>query len=86
MLRRVQDAVLGFNWKETTLKFGKNEIRLQKVGSEYWVEIERLGEKKAYRVDYVFGGNWKLLFLTTFPNGEIHILPISWLVEEKNGK
>jgi len=83
ILKKARKENLVSNWQNTTLRFGKREIHLQKRGSEYWIEIERFGKKKAYRVDYVLGGNWKQLYLTVFPNGEIHILPISWLVEDK---
>ena len=81
MLQRISLETLRAPWEDTVLSFGKKKIRLYRKGTEFWVEIERLGRREAYRVDYVLGGNWKQLFLTTLPNGEIHILPISWLVE-----
>ncbi len=82
-LRQATPETVLSEWKNTTLNFGKKKIRLEIRGGNYWMVIERADQKARYRVDYVFGGNWKQIYLTVFPNGEIHILPLSWLVEDK---
>jgi len=43
-------------------------------------------KEHTYRVDYVIGGFWKQLYVTTFPNGELHILPAMWIVKTQSWK
>ncbi len=70
-------------WENQTLNFGKKQIVLIEKDGKYFMKIKRLDNEETYRVNYVFGGNWKQIYLTELPNGEIRILPLSWLVEEK---
>ncbi|QJA06218.1 hypothetical protein FVE67_05115 [Thermosulfurimonas marina] len=84
MLRKASPQKIHSFWKGT-LRFGKKAFTLIQKGQRLWLEISDNTDNKGTRrfsVDYVMGGIWKELYLTTFPNGEIHILPLSWLVED----
>ncbi len=41
------------------------------------------GREHKYRVKYLIGGFWKQLYVTEFPNGELHVLPAMWIVEKQ---
>ena len=34
-----------------------------------------------YKISYVIGSSWKQRYITKFPNGELHVLPIQWKVK-----
>ncbi|MBC8412969.1 MAG: ammonia-forming cytochrome c nitrite reductase subunit c552 [Nitrospira sp.] len=40
-------------------------------------------DPRDYEVKYVIGINRKQNYVTEFPNGELHVLPVEWLVEEQ---
>ncbi len=39
-----------------------------------------------YKVDYVIGRFWKQLYVTEFPDGALHILPVMWIVQTRTWK
>ncbi len=43
-------------------------------------------KEQTYKIGYVIGGFWKQLYVTEFPNGELHILPAMWIVETRTWK
>ena len=46
----------------------------------FFMEVIDDSGSKIYPIDYVIGEFWKQLYVTTFPNGELHILPGMWIV------
>ncbi len=64
---------------KTTTMFEKN--------SEYFITTTGPDDKEhTYEIGYVIGGFWKQLYVTEFPNGELHILPAMWIVESQSWK
>ena len=60
---------------------GKTITMIEKDG-EYFVKTAGPGKKEhPYKVKYLIGGFWKQLYVTEFPNGELHILPAMWIVK-----
>jgi hypothetical protein len=61
---------------KTTTMFEKNK--------EYFITTTGPDtEEHTYKVGYVIGGFWKQLYVTEFPNGELHILPAMWIVKTR---
>lgn len=81
MLKEATDETLILPWNNVVLRFGRRKFRLFRRGREFWMEITHNGKTEAYRVKYILGGTWKELFITELPNGELRILPLSWVVE-----
>ena len=60
---------------------------MSKKGDKYFITTPGPDDKEhSYRVDYLIGGFWKQLYVTEFPNGELHILPAMWIVEKQQWK
>ncbi len=54
---------------------------------EYFINTTGPDNKEhTYKIDYVIGGFWKQLYVTEFPNGELHILPTMWIVKTQSWK
>ncbi len=63
--------------KETAVNFFE-------MNGEYYVNtIGADWESRDYKIKYVIGINRKQNYVTEFPNGELHILPAEWEVEEQ---
>ena len=61
--------------------------RMSKKGDKYFITTKGPdGLEHTYRVHYLIGGFWKQLYVTEFPNGELHILPAMWIVEKQQWK
>ncbi len=64
---------------KTTTMFIKNK--------DYFITTTGPDNKEhTYKIGYVIGGFWKQLYVTEFPNGELHILPAMWIVETQTWK
>ncbi len=75
-------AVVGDFTENNTLRADGYTTRMSKKGDAFFVTT--LGpdnREHTYRVKYLIGEFWKQLYVTEFPNGELHILPAMWLVE-----
>ena len=65
---------------------GKQTVMAEK-DSEFFITTTGPDAKEhTYKVDYVIGGFWKQLYVTTFANGELHILPAMWIVKTQTWK
>ncbi len=63
---------------------GKRIVMVKK-GDEYWIEApDANGEQRAWRIDRTIGNRYKQRYLTKFPDGSWHTLPVQWF--EKDGK
>ncbi len=86
---KVQDAnertVIGDFYQNNTLTAGGYTTRMYEEEGVYYVTtLDGQGNEQTYEVDYTLGGSqWKQRYLTVFPNGEIHILPIQWNMDTK---
>jgi len=79
------EAIVGDFEKNCVLQTGDSKTTMFKKNDEYF--ITTLGPDKkehTYRITYLIGGFWKQLYVTEFPNGELHILPAMWIVETQN--
>ena len=77
-------AVVGDFEKNNTLRLKDKTIKLLRKGDQFFCTIIGAdGKKKTYQIKYLIGEFWKQLYVTEFPNGELHILPAMWIVAEK---
>ncbi len=52
-----------------------------KKGKEFFVETTGAeGQLHTYKAEWVIGTTWKQRYVTRFPNGGMHILPVEWSV------
>ncbi len=59
-------------------------IRMSRKGDEFFVTaVGPDGKEHTYQAKYVIGEFWKQLYVTEFPNGELHILPAMWIVDKQ---
>lgn len=81
------DAVIGDFEKNNKLSADGTTIKMLKKNDEFFITTP--GPDKnihTYKIKYLIGGFWKQLYVTEFPNGELHILPAMWLVETQEWK
>lgn len=67
-------------------KFASKEVttKMYKKGGKFYVNtIGPDWEAHDYEVAYVLGINRKQNYITRFPNGEIHVLPVEWDANKK---
>jgi len=82
-----KDAVVGDFEKNNTLSGDGFITKMSKNDGEYFVTTRGPDNNvHKYSIKYLIGGFWKQLYVTEFPNGELHILPAMWLVETQNWK
>lgn len=75
-------AIVGDFTRNNTLNIDGHTVRMEKAGDKYFIHaIGPDGKEHAYLIKYLIGGFWKQLYVTEFPNGELHILPAMWIVE-----
>ncbi len=78
------DTIVGDFTKNNTLVVDGHTIRMEKKDSKYFINAPGPdGTSHSYLVKYLIGGFWKQLYVTEFPNGELHILPAMWVVEKQ---
>ncbi len=78
------NTVVGDFTKNNTFKAGDYTTKMStKDGKHYVTTIGRDGKEETYELKYVIGGAWKQRYLTEFPNGALHVLPVQWNVETK---
>ena len=75
-------AVVGDFKKSNRLEADGATATMSERNGEYFITTPGPDNKvQAYKVAYVIGGFWKQLYVTEFPNGELHILPAMWIVK-----
>ncbi len=84
------DVIVGDFITNNTLTANGTTITMFKKGNAFFITtMDPAGkEEQTYKVDYVIGEFWKQQYVTTFPNGELRILPPMWIVKTqiwKNG-
>jgi len=80
-------TVIGDFYKNNKLVTSDLSATMSKREGKYYVKLNDLkGRVEKYQIKYVIGTFWKQLYVTEFPNGELHILPIMWIVQEKKWK
>ena len=76
------DNVVADFAKNNTLKTGDYTSKMVQKGNEYFVTtIGPDGKEATYKAKYTIGSVWKQRFVTEFPNGALHILPVQWNVK-----
>ncbi|MBW2175207.1 MAG: hypothetical protein JRF64_11575, partial [Deltaproteobacteria bacterium] len=79
------EAVVGDFRKNNRLKSDNKAITMLEKDGEYYITATGPDEKEhTYKVKYLIGEFWKQLYVTEFPNGELHILPAMWIVETQS--
>ncbi len=67
---------------KTDYKIKEYTNKMVRKGDDYFITtLDNVGKEQTYKVKYVIGGFWKQRFVTEFPNGGLHILPLQWNVE-----
>jgi len=68
--------------RKNTLTIGKYTTRMSRKGDKYFVTTLGPDNKEhTYQAKYLIGSVWKQRFVTEFPNGSLHILPVQWNVK-----
>jgi len=79
------EAVIGDFKKNNRLEYDDKAITMSEKDGKYFITAtgpDRGGH--AYEIKYLIGAFWKQLYVTEFPNGELHILPAMWIVETQS--
>ena len=78
------EAVVGDFEENNTLQVENQTIRMSRKGDQFFITtLGPDGKEHTYKVKYLIGEFWKQLYVTEFPNGELHILPAMWIVAER---
>ncbi len=65
--------------KRNTLPPGDPPARMTRQGDRFFVTTGGPdGKQGTYAVKYVLGSLWKQRYVTEFPNGSLHVLPVQW--------
>ncbi|NOZ85653.1 MAG: hypothetical protein GXP49_05215 [Deltaproteobacteria bacterium] len=76
------DAVVGDFQKNNTYTAGGYTTRMEKRGDEFSITTMGPDNKEhTYKIKYLIGSVWKQRYVTEFPNGALHILPVQWNVK-----
>jgi len=79
--------IVGDFSQNNSLEVGGKTTTMFKKNREYFITTTGPDNKEhTYKIGYVIGGFWKQLYVTEFPNGELHILPSMWIVESQSWK
>jgi hypothetical protein len=85
---KFQDAtpmnIVGDFINNNTLAIDGHTTQMSTNGEEYFITTQDSNnEEHTYKIKYLIGGFWKQLYVTEFPNGELHILPAMWIVAKQ---
>jgi predicted CXXCH cytochrome family protein len=85
---KIQDAseytVVGDFVTNNELTVGGYTTKMSKKDGKFYVTtLGQDGKEHTYEVKYTIGGIWKQRYLTEFPNGELHVLPVQWNVDTR---
>jgi len=85
--RATPESVVGDFKKNNRLKSNNKTITMKEKNGEYFITATGPDKKEhTYKIIYLIGMFWKQLYVTEFPNGELHILPAMWIVETQSWK
>ncbi len=85
--RATSDSIVGDFSRNNRMEVDGKKTTMFKKGREYFVTTTGPDNKvHTYKVKYVIGEFWKQLYVTEFPNGELHILPAMWIVKTQKWK
>ena len=76
------DTVVADFTKNNTLTIGDYTTKMSRKGDDFFVTtIGPDNKEHEYNPKYLIGSVWKQRFVTQFPNGSLHILPVQWNVK-----
>jgi predicted CXXCH cytochrome family protein len=79
-----EHTVVGDFVYNNELEAGGYTTRMSTSDGKYYVTtIGPDGEEHTYTVKYTVGGIWKQRYLTEFPDGALHFLPVQWNMETR---
>lgn len=79
------DAVVGDFQNNNIMKADDTTAKMSSKDGEFFITTSGPdGAEHTYMVKYLIGGFWKQLYVTEFPNGELHILPAMWIVKTQS--
>ena len=85
--RATKETIIGDFEKNNKLVTEDLNATMIKKDGNYFIKTKGPdGVLRDYKVKYVIGTFWKQLYVTEFPNGDLHILPAMWIVEKKKWK
>ncbi len=77
-----EDTVVADFEKNNTLTIGDYTTKMSKEGNNYFITTMGPDNKEhKYQAKYLIGSVWKQRYVTEFPNGGLHILPVQWNVK-----
>lgn len=80
-----ENNVVGDFSRNNNMTFDGKTTTMFKDDEGYFIRTTGPDDKERdYKIGYVIGGFWKQLYVTEFPNGELHILPVVWVVETQS--
>jgi len=78
------ETIIGDFTDNNSFSIEGHTIRMSKKRNEYFITtLDPDNKEHTYKVKYLIGGFWKQLYVTEYPNGELHILPAMWIVEKQ---
>ncbi len=78
------EAIVGDFTHNNTIEVDGHTIKMSTKDGKYYITAPGPdGKEHTYLVKYLIGAFWKQLYVTEFPNGELHILPAMWIVEKQ---
>ncbi len=81
------DNVVGDFSNNNRLEIDGKTTKMSRNGSDFFITTTgRDNKEHTYKIKYVIGEFWKQLYVTEFPNGELHILPAMWIVKTQQWK
>ncbi|MBC8414481.1 hypothetical protein H8E50_12555 [bacterium] len=76
------DVVVADFKKNNTLTIGDYTTKMERKGDDFFITTLGPDDKEhTYKALYTIGSVWKQRFVTEFPNGALHILPVQWNVK-----
>jgi len=76
------DVIIADFEKNNTLEAGGYTSTMIRRGSDFFVKTMGPDNKEhEYKIKYVIGGFWKQRYVTEFPDGALHVLPVQWNVK-----
>jgi hypothetical protein len=85
--RASRDNIVGDFSRNNIMEIDGETTTMFEKDGEYFVTTTGPDKKiHDYKVKYVIGEFWKQLYVTEFPNGELHILPAMWIVKTQTWK
>lgn len=76
------DIVIADFVKNNTYTVKDYTTKMTQKGDDYFITtIGPDNKEHTYKIKYTIGSFWKQRFVTEFPNGALHVLPVQWKVK-----